>query len=469
MTTATVVGSGPNGLAAALTLAASGVQVRVVEAADRLGGGIRSSELTLPGVLHDECAAFHPLAQASTFIDTFDLAGAGLRWAWAPTELAHPLAEGRGAVLQRSLDATAAGLGADGRRWRQVFGPLVERFDAIAPEVMRPVVHVPSKPFDLARFGLRSAAPAALLARAWREPAAAALFGGVAAHAMRPLSSPFSSAIGVALTTAAHAYGWPVAVGGSEAILRAVLRRAERYDITFETGRLVTSIDELDTDLVLLDTAPAAAARILGARLPARVRRAYERYAPAPGVFKIDLAVAGGVPWTHEGSRSAGTVHVAGDLAQIAHAEREVVRGRMPQHPFVLVGQQHLADPSRSNGDVHPVYAYAHVPHGYDQDATESIIERIEGFAPGFRDRIVGISTRSVADAYRKNPNLAGGDVVGGANGPRQLVFRPRVGLDPYATGVAGAYLCSASTPPGAGAHGMCGHLAARSALRTLR
>ncbi|HEY1133295.1 MAG TPA: FAD-dependent oxidoreductase, partial [Nocardioides sp.] len=296
-----------------------------------------------------------------------------------------------------------------------------------------------------------------------------ALFGGVAAHAMRPLGAPLSSAIGVALTTAAHANGWPVAVGGSEAILRATLRRAEQHEVTFETGRTVTSVDDLDTDLVLLDTSPAAAATILGSRLPERVRRAYRRFEPAPGVYKLDLAVEGGVPWTHEASRAAGTVHVGGDLAEVAAAERDVVRGRMPERPFVLVGQQHLADPSRSHGDVHPIYAYAHVPHGYSGDATETILGRIEEYAPGFRDRVIAIAPRSISDAFTKNANLVGGDVVGGANGMRQLVFRPRVALDPYATGVPGAYLCSASTPPGAGAHGMCGHLAARSALRSLR
>ncbi|MFW6772910.1 phytoene desaturase family protein [Nocardioides sp. CPCC 205120] len=468
MTTATVVGSGPNGMAAALTLAGAGVRVTVVEAADRLGGGVRTSELTLPGLLHDECAAFHPLGPSSPYLRSVELEGAGLRWAWAPHELAHPLAAGGGAVLQRSVAATAAGLGDDGRRWAQVFGPLVERFGAISREVMGPVLHVPSHPLALARFGLRSAAPATLLARAWRGPAAAALFGGVAAHAMRPLDSVFSSAIGVMLTTAAHADGWPVAVGGSEAILRASLRRAEELGVRLETGRCVTSIDELGTDLVLLDTRPAAAARILGRRLPARVRRAFERYVPAPGVFKVDLAVEGGVPWRHEQSRRAGTVHVGGDLSEVAYAEREVVAGRMPARPFVLVGQQHLADPTRSKGDVHPVYAYAHVPHGYDGDATDSIVSRIEEFAPGFKDRILATASRSVSQGFEKNANLDGGDVIGGAGDLRQLVFRPRVAADPYATGVPGAFLCSASTPPGAGAHGMCGYLAARSALRSL-
>lgn len=469
MTTATVVGSGPNGLAAAITLAAAGVQVRVLEGSSRLGGGIRSSELADLGVLRDECAAFHPLGPVSAFAREHDLAGAGLRWRWAPAELSHPLADGRGAVLHRSTSTTAAGLGRDGRRWRQVFDPLVDRFDRISEEFLQPMLHVPRHPLALARFGARSAPPAALLARVWREPEAAALYAGVAAHAMRPLGSPLSAAIGTALTTAAHACGWPVAEGGSEAILRAMLVRAEQHGVAVETGRTVRSVRELDTDLVLLATTPAVAVEILGDALPRRVARAYRRYAPAPGVFKVDLAVEGGVPWTHEPSRTAGTVHVGGTFAEVALAEREVAQGRVPERPFVLVGQQHVADPTRSRGDVHPVYAYAHVPHGYPGDATEMIVGRIAEFAPGIRERIVGIESRSVAAAAAKNPNLAGGDVVGGANTARQLVLRPRLAANPYATGVPGVYLCSAATPPGAGAHGMCGYRAAKSALRALR
>lgn len=469
MTSAVVVGSGPNGLAAALTLAAEGVSVRVIEAADTLGGGTRSSELTLPGLVHDECSAFHPLALGSAFAERFDLAGAGLTWRWAPAEFAHPLEDGRGAVLVRSIAETASSLGVAGRGWQRTFGPLTDRFATISQEFLQPMLHLPRHPIHLARVGAYSGLPATVLARRFRTPEAQALFTGVAAHAFRPLNTLASSAIGVALTTAAHAYGWPVAEGGSAAIRDAIVLRARQYGVEFETGRRVTSLAELDNpDLVLLDTSPGAAARIAGDQMPRRVRRAYTAYRHGPGAFKVDFAVDGGVPWTHEGSRTAGTVHLGGTPAEMKAAEAEVCAGRMPERPFVLVGQQYLADQTRSAGDVHPLYAYAHVPAGYIGDATEAIIDRIEQFAPGFRDRIRAIHVRSATDMSQHNENYVGGDIVTGANDPLQLVFRPRVTLNPYATGVPGVYLCSAATPPGAGAHGMCGYNAAQRALARL-
>ncbi len=469
MTSAVVVGSGPNGLAAALTLAAAGVEVRVIEAEDTLGGGTRSAELTLPGLVHDECSGFHPLAVSSAFATDFDLAGAGLTWRWPELEFSHPLDGGAGAALQRSVAATAESLGPDGRKWASLFGPLTDRFDTIAEEFLQPVLHVPRHPFHLARFGTRALLPASALARRWSGDEARALWAGTAAHAFRPLSAPASSAIGLALTTAAHAFGWPVAEGGSGAIRDAVLQRATERGVTFETGRRVTDVRDLgDVDLVLLDTSPSAAADILGDRLPGRVRKAYRRFRHGPGAFKVDFAVEGGVPWLHEPSRRAGTVHVGGTFEEIAAAERDVAAGRMPERPFVLVGQQYLADPTRSRAGVHPLYAYAHVPTGYDGDATETVTSHIERFAPGFRDRIRATAVSGPADLARHNENYVGGDIVTGANDARQLVFRPRFALDPYATGAPGAYLCSAATPPGAGAHGMCGYLAARSALNGL-
>jgi phytoene dehydrogenase-like protein len=278
-----------------------------------------------------------------------------------------------------------------------------------------------------------------------------------------------SSAIGVALTTAAHAYGWPVAEGGSGAITTAVLRRAHECGVRIETGRPVGDIRELgDVDLVMLDTAPAAAAAIAASVLPRRVARAYRRYRHGPGAFKVDYAVEGGVPWTHQPSRRAGTLHLGGTLEQIAAAERAVCRGTMPERPFVLVGQQYLADPTRSHDGVHPLYAYAHVPAGFTGDATEAITAQIERFAPGFRDRIRATHVRSTTDLATENANYIGGDIVTGANDPLQLAFRPRVTLRPYYTGARGVYLCSAATPPGAGAHGMCGYNAARAALRDI-
>jgi phytoene dehydrogenase-like protein len=469
MTRAVVVGSGPNGLASALTLAAGGVEVTVLEAADTLGGGTRSSELTLPGLIHDECAAAHPLALDTPFSRRFDLGAHGLTWRWPEVQYAHPLDGGSGAAAWRSVDETAAGLGDDGEGWRRLFGPLADRFDDITADFMRPMLRKPDHPLLMARFGAYSGLPATLLAHRWSTPRAQALFAGVAAHAFRPFWAPMSSAIGVTLATAAHRYGWPVAEGGSGAISRAMISLLREYGATLETGVRVTSLDELGSpDVVMLDVSPAAAVRIAGDQMPRRVARALTRYRHGPGAFKVDFAVEGAVPWTHAESRRAGTVPVGGSLREIAAAEREVCSGRMPQRPFVLVCQQHLADPGRSNGDVHPIYAYAHVPAGYSGDATAAIEAQIERFAPGFRDRILARHARSATQMEAHNANYVGGDVVTGANDARQLVLRPRAALDPYSTGIPGVFLCSAATPPGAGAHGMCGYNAAASALGRL-
>ncbi|ONI91292.1 FAD-dependent oxidoreductase [Saccharothrix sp. ALI-22-I] len=468
MTTAAVVGSGPNGLAAAITLATAGLRVTVLEAASTPGGGTRSGEATVPGVLHDECSGFHPLAVDNAFTRAFDLSRHGLRWAWPEVQYAHPLDGGRGAAVWRSVEETAAALGEDGAAYRRTFGPLDARFDAIAEEFLQPVAHVPRHPVALARFGLGAALPATALARRWRGEPARALWAGVAAHAFRPLGTVASSAIGLALGTAAHHHGWPVALGGSRSIARAMLALLAELGGRVETGVRVTSVAQCEADVVLLDTSPADAVRILGDRLPPRVRRSYLRYRHGPGAFQVAFAVRGGVPWTYEPARLAGTVHIGGSLAEIADAERAVWRGRAVERPFVLVGQQHLADPGRSAGDVHPVDVYAHVPAGYDGDATEAITAQVERFAPGFRDRVVARSVRTTRAIAGHNPNFVGGDITTGANTARQLLFRPRAVADPYATGVPGVYLCSAATPPGAGTHGLCGHHAARSALADL-
>jgi phytoene dehydrogenase-like protein len=466
---AVVVGSGPNGLAAALTLAGAGVEVQVLEASDVPGGGTRSSELTLPGLIHDECSGFHPLAVDTPFSRAFDLTRFGLTWRWPDVQFSHPLDGGRGAAAVSSVPDTSAMLGTDGRRWDRVFGPLTQNFPAITEDFLRPMLHLPGHPFALARFGILSSMPASVLARLWSTPEARALFGGVAAHAMRDLSAPMSSAIGVALTTAAHAYGWPVAEGGSAAISRAMLAALEEYGGKVHTGVRVDTLEQLDSpDIVMLDVAPKAAVGIVGDRMPARIQRALRRYRHGPGVFKVEFAIDGEVPWEHEPSRRAGTVHVGGGYAEIAAAERQVARGQMPERPFVLVGQQYVADPTRSRGSANPLYAYAHVPAGYTGDATAAIEAQIDRFAPGFRDRILARHTRSATQMQEHNPNYVGGDVVTGANSARQLVFRPRVALNPYALGVPGVYLCSAATPPGAGAHGMCGYNAAQAALSRL-
>jgi len=469
VTQAVVVGSGPNGLAAAITLAAAGVEVQVLEAADRPGGGTRTSELTLPGLLHDECSGFHPLSDETGFGRQFDLGAHGLRWQWPEVQYAHVLDGGRGAAAWRSLSQTAEALGPDQRPWQRTFGRLSDGFDAVAREFLRPMLHVPRPSPAFVSFGLRALVPSSALARRFSTPEAQGLWAGVAAHAFRPFGSPLSSAIGLSLVGAGHRNGWPVAEGGSAAISRAMVSLLESLGGTVETGVTVTSLESLGSpDVVMLDLAPADVVRIAGDRLPRRVARAYGRYRHGPGAYKVEFAVAEGVPWTYEEARSAGVVHVSGDLAEVTRAEDLVHRGRMPERPFVLVGQQYVADPSRSAGDVHPLYAYAHVPHGYSGDATAAIEAQIERFAPGFRDRVLARHVRTTTQMAAYNANYHGGDIVAGANDARQLLFRPRLALDPYATGIDGVYLCSAATPPGAGAHGMCGWNAARSALKRL-
>jgi phytoene dehydrogenase-like protein len=471
MSEAIVVGSGPNGLACAATLASRGVEVTVIEAEAEIGGGTRSSELTEPGLLHDECSAAHPMVVSSPAVVSpgLELERHGLEWCRPEVDLAHPLDGGGGAAMLRSLKATAAGLGEAGRRWAQIFGPPSEGYDALAEDFYRPLFHFPRHPLRLARFGLPAAMPVTALARRLGTPEAAALFGGIAAHAYAPLNLPFSAAIGMALTSSGHAYGWPVAKGGSIAIADAWAAVIRERGGRIETGRRVRSLDELPAaDAIVLDLAPAAVADLAGDRLPARVARAYRRYKHGPGAFKVDLAVEGGVPWSFEPARRAGSVHVAGSFAEIVAAEAEVNRGRMPQRPYVLVGQQYLADPSRSKGNLHPIWAYAHVPSGYGGDATAAILDQIERFAPGLRERIVARTVTSTAEIEARNANFVGGDILTGANTPWQTTIRPRLTVNPYATGAPGIYICSAATPPGPGAHGICGYNAAEAVLRTL-
>jgi len=466
---ATVVGSGPNGLACAVALAQAGVRVTVLEAATTIGGGTRSAELTVPGLVHDVCSAGHPTAAASPFFRSLGLEAHGLEWRWPEIDLAHPFDDGSAATMVRSLEETAAGLGVDGRAWRQLFASPSAHFDALNEDILRPLAHLPKHPLLLARFGLPAAAPATLLARRWKTAAARALFGGVAAHSFSPLSRPLSAAVGMALISACHATGWPVAAGGSQSIADALAAVLREHGGRIETGVRVRSLADLDSlDAVVFDLAPGAVADIVGERLPPRVARAYRRYKHGPAAFKVDLAVEGRVPWTAAACGRAGTVHAIGSLEEIVAAERDVNRGRMPERPYVLVCQQYLADPGRSAGNVHPVWAYAHVPSGYEGDGERAVVDQIERFAPGLRERIVATSVRSPADFEADNPNYVGGDIIAGANTPIQMAIRPRLARDPYATGVPGLFICSAATPPGGGVHGMGGFNAAQSALRHL-
>lgn len=470
MSTAVVVGSGPNGLAAAVTLAAEGVQVTVLEAADEIGGGTRTSEAIVPGLLHDHCAAIHPMAASSRFINEMGLSRYGLRWRQPEIDCVHPLDDGSAGVLRRSVSDTAAGLGPDGPRWTMLFERPVANFAAISDSLMQPVLRVPRRPLAMARFGAPTVLPGSTLARFFRTEHGRALFGGVAAHAFRPLHYPLTSAIGLGILTAGHHNGWVVAEGGTQSITNAMAGLLDDLGGKIETGARVDALPQLPhTDITMFDLAPDAVARIAGDRLPQRVSRAFRRFRRGPGAFKVDFAVEGGVPWMNPDAFRAGTVHLAGTYEELAATEREIHAGRMPERPFVLVGQQYLADPQRSAGTIHPLWTYAHVPHGYAGDATKAIIGQIERFAPGFRDRIVGIAVRSTTELATYNPNYVGGDILTGAKDVRQLMFGPRATLRPYSVGVRGMYICSAATPPGPGAHGMCGYNAAHAALADLR
>lgn len=466
MTSAVVVGSGPNGLSAAVVLARAGVDVTVLEAEDTIGGGTRSGELNVPGVLHDICSATHPTAVASPFFRSLDLERHGLQWLWPEVDAVHPLDGGRAGVLFRDLDRTVEGLGEDGDAWRRLYGPLVQHSDELVNDIFGPLIHLPKHPLLFARFGVRAMQPASWVARRWRTDEARGLFAGLAAHALHPLNRPTTGGLGLMFGMTSHAYGWPVAKGGSIAIADALAADVVEHGGRLETGHRVTEMPQ--ADIVIFDTSPATALQVAGDRLPRRVRRPLRRWRPGPGVFKVDFAVEGGVPWANEWAAKAGTVHLGGTFEQVAAAEREAHAGRMPDRPFVLVCQQYLADPGRSAGDVHPVWTYAHVPTGYTGDATEAIIAQVERFAPGFRDRIVASTATGPAGLEAHNANYIGGDIAGGSNDPRQLVMRPRASLNPYSLGVKGLFICSASTPPGGGVHGMGGFHAATAALAEL-
>ena len=467
MSTAVVVGGGPNGLAAAICLAAEGVSVTVLEAADEVGGGARSSEAILPGLLHDHCSAIHPMAVGSQFLSRFDLQRYGLSWRWPEIDCVHPSTAAAPACCTARWSRPPPVWVATGRGGGCAFGYPAARFDALSEDIMRPLLRLPHHPLMLARFGAPTVLPASTFARLFRTEEGRALFGGVAAHAFRPLHYPMTSAIGMGIIAAGHRHGWAVAEGGSQSITNAMVALLGDLGGKIETGVRVETASQLPpADVTMFDLAPSAVAAILGDRLPRRVSRAFTRFRRGPGAFKVDFAVEGGVPWTNPNAHRAGTVHLAGTYSELAATEREIHAGRMPERPFVLVGQQYLADPQRSVGNIHPVWSYAHVPNGYTGDATEAIITQIERFAPGFRERIVGSAVRSTTQMAAYNLNYVGGDIMTGAKDIRQLTFGPRITLSPYTIGVPGMYICSAATPPGPGAHGMCGANAASARAR---
>lgn len=470
MARAVVVGAGPNGLAAAIQLARRGVEVQVLEAGETPGGGARSSELTVPGVIHDLCSATHPFGVGSPFWKEIDLPSYGLVWKWPQIDCAHPLDDGSAGVLYRSIEQTTAGMGPDATRWRRAVGDLAAGFDQLASDLMRPVLRVPHHPVRLARFGPRALLPATVLARWFHTEQARALFGGAAAHIYTRLDRPLTASLGLLFLASGHRYGWPVAEGGSGSIIHALVAALRAHGGDVATGVTVSDRRDIpDADIVMLDLTPAAALRLYGELMPARIARSYRRYRQGSSAFKVDFAVEGDIPWTNQHCARAGSVHLGGSFAEIADTERQRAQGKLAPRPFVLVGQQYLADPSRSAGGINPIWAYAHVPFGYTGDATALVVDQIERFAPGFRDRVVATVSRGTADLAAYNANYIGGDILGGANDGLQVILRPRVSVSPYATGVPGVYLCSQSTPPGPGIHGLCGYHAAEAALGWLR
>jgi phytoene dehydrogenase-like protein len=469
---AIVVGSGPNGLAAALTLARAGRTVRVYEAASTIGGGTRTQDLTLPGFRHDVCSTIVPLALASPFFRSVDLGRHGVELIQPDAPLGHALDGGRAAILERSFTATAAGLDEDrrtddGSAWRRLFGPLARDADKLSREILRPIIHPPRHPLALARFGLPALWPARALARRrFDGESARALFGGLAAHSMVALDRPLTASFGLVLGTLAHASGWPMVRGGSAAIAAALAAELVEAGGEIITDHRVDHLDDLPAArAVILDTTPRAAVAIAGDRLPPRTIRAYERFRYGPGVFKLDWALSGPIPWTAEGLRRSGTVHLGGTLDEIVRSERQVATGRHPERPFTLVVQYDPWDPSRAPRGQTTAWAYCHVPAGSHVDMTAAIEGQIERFAPGFRDLVLGRASHNPREMEAHDANYVGGDINAGIADIRQLIFRPTVSLDPYRAG-AGIYLCSSSTPPGGGVHGMGGYWAARSALR---
>ena len=463
---AVVIGSGPNGLVAAVTIARAGRRVLVLEAAPTWGGGTRSAELTEPGFVHDVCSAIHGLGIGSEALRNLPLERHGLRWIHPDAPAAHPL-DTHTVMLERSVAATAAALGPDGRAWRRLYGPF-ERDGLDIVDGVLSALSIPRHPVRMARFGLTAMRSAEHVRNArFRGDDAAALFGGIAAHSIQPFDKAFTAGVAVFLGGLAHAVGWPIAAGGSQAVADALVAELRAHGGEIECGRPVVGLRELPTAAVVLaDVSPRNLIAIAGERIPDRVRRAYHRFRYGPGVYKVDYALAAPVPWRDPATARAATVHIGGTFREIAAAEAAVWRGEHPERPFVLAAQQTSFDPSRAPAGKHTLWAYCHVPARSAVDMSVAIERQIERFAPGFRDTVIARHRTGPADIEASNANCIGGDITGGVADVRQLFTRPRFSLRPWTTGAPGLYLCSASTPPGAGVHGMCGLNAARLALQ---
>ncbi|MFZ0667482.1 MAG: NAD(P)/FAD-dependent oxidoreductase [Acidimicrobiales bacterium] len=469
MADAVVVGSGPNGLAAAITLAKAGLSVEVFEGAKTPGGGCRTEELTLPGFHHDVCSAVHPLLMMSPFFKQMNVEQLGVKLLTPKYAFCHPLDGGRVGAVSMSVDETASGLGADARTYRRTFRPLARNAQKIVPTLLEPLRSVPRHPLAMGKFGIEGLFPARTLAKRFTTEEARGIFAGAAAHSMLELNAPLTGSFGLLFTTMAHSSGWPIVEGGSAHITDAMMSVIESMGGEVHTGHWIKSLDELPkSKLVMLDVTPRQFLQMAKGDLPPRYSRALEHFKYASGVCKVDWVLSGPVPWTAEQCRQAGTVHVGGTFDEVAKSESDVAAGRHPVRPYCLVAQPSVLDPTRAPDGMSTLWAYCHVPSGSNIDMTDRIEAQIERFAPGFRDRIVAKATRTAVTTERHNPNCVGGDVSGGLANLRQTLFRPTVAWNNYKTPIDGVYLCSASTPPGGGVHGMCGFNSARSALRHL-
>ncbi|HEY0717053.1 MAG TPA: NAD(P)/FAD-dependent oxidoreductase [Streptosporangiaceae bacterium] len=465
---AVVVGAGPNGLAAAITLAQAGLEVTVYEAADTVGGGARTEELTLPGFRHDPCSAVHPLGAGSPLFRSWPLAGHGLTWIQPDLPLAHPFPDGSAATLARSVEETAASLGADGPAYRQLVRPFRDRWDALAPAVLRaPLDGLPPHPLLLASFGALATLPVTVLARRFRGDHARGLLAGMSAHVTAPLSAPVTSGIGLLFALAGHAVGWPIPQGGTQSLSDALASLLTSLGGTIRTGRPIRALAELPAARAyLFDTSPEHLAAIAGPRLPPGYSGRLRHYQRGPGVFKLDYALSGPVPWAAPAARRAGTVHLGATLPDIAAALREVHAGRAPGRPFLITSQPSLFDATRAPDGQHTFWVYCQVPNGWARDHTAAIEAQIERFAPGFRDLVLARTVTAPAGLAARNPNNSGGDIAVGRCDQFRLLFRPVLKPVPYTTPDPSIFLCSAATPPGPGVHGMCGYHAAAAALR---
>jgi phytoene dehydrogenase-like protein len=466
---AVVVGSGPNGLAAAITLAQAGLQVEVFEAESQPGGGARTMELTLPGFLHDFGSAVHPMAAGSPFFSSLPLREHGLEWIHFPAPVAHPLDDGTAVLLERDLDEAVRVLGEDGRAWDRMVRPLVERWREIAPELLRPMIAVPRHPFVLAKFGLQGLLPATRLAkRLFRSERTKALFAGLAGHSMVALDQPLTGSFGIVFAVTAHAVGWPIARRGSQSITKALCAHLEKLGGTLRVSNRVDSLSSLgDFGLALCDVTPRQLSQIAGDRFTPAYKRLLARYRYGPAAFKVDYALSSPIPWRATECTRAATVHLGGTMDEVAASEDDTTHGRHPERPFMLVAQPTLADPTRAPLGKHIAWAYCHVPNGSTVDMLPRMEAQMERFAPGFRDCVLERRVLRPADLQSMDANLIGGDIGGGASDWRQLIFRPSWRF--YSTPAKDVYICSSSTPPGGGVHGMCGYNAAKLALKKLR